>query len=403
MSSLKQPPPKFHHSEWVISNKMKYANAEGERAAAERLIAESIRAMDDSHKAMVSMRAQTAKRLDQRLEALNHWQNEEKDILAKIKDQIEALVLFCSRIDKAMEFQNEYLHIAQHCLATRSRRQGIDLVHDLAEKELIKEVEVLQGVLALMTRSREQAAEQLRLDRVSEYNLEKDLKNKMVAQGIDTHCKGMNERSKGRMLADPTVTTISGKSVSVDDWIAFTEGTILQAEKMRQKSMTLRGMLDQIMQASSYDLKRQFDSANEALLTRIRETRLAKEKLEEHIKYITQQIREMEQNIQELEKAIEEKVESLKLAHTRLLHRKERPGIELARDPAMYNLIQEVRDLEEMLVRLRERLYHSNCSLKGLDRKKQELEEDYAIKSDSLYIDDVELMSMRKSININCF
>lgn len=44
----------------------------------------------------------------------------------------------------------------------RQRRRGIDLVHDDPEKELIKEVETLQGVLALLTRTREQADEQLR-------------------------------------------------------------------------------------------------------------------------------------------------------------------------------------------------------------------------------------------------
>ncbi len=50
MAAVSQPPPKFHHSEWVISNQMKYANAEAERQAAERLIAESLRAIDDSNK-----------------------------------------------------------------------------------------------------------------------------------------------------------------------------------------------------------------------------------------------------------------------------------------------------------------------------------------------------------------
>ena len=43
MAKLVQPPPKFVPPEWTISNQTKYANAEGERAAAERLIAESDR------------------------------------------------------------------------------------------------------------------------------------------------------------------------------------------------------------------------------------------------------------------------------------------------------------------------------------------------------------------------
>lgn len=44
----------------------------------------------------------------------------------------------------------------------RERRVGIDLVHDEVERELIKEAEVLQGVIALLERTLEQTNEQIR-------------------------------------------------------------------------------------------------------------------------------------------------------------------------------------------------------------------------------------------------
>ncbi len=44
----------------------------------------------------------------------------------------------------------------------RQRRRQIDLVHDDAERELLKEVETIQGALALLERTNEQAEEQLR-------------------------------------------------------------------------------------------------------------------------------------------------------------------------------------------------------------------------------------------------
>ena len=44
----------------------------------------------------------------------------------------------------------------------RQRRVGIDLVHDYPEKELLKEVEVYQGVLALLYRTKAQMDEQMR-------------------------------------------------------------------------------------------------------------------------------------------------------------------------------------------------------------------------------------------------
>jgi len=50
MAKLVQRPPKYMHPEWVISNQMKYANAEGERAAAERLGDEVTRVIDETSK-----------------------------------------------------------------------------------------------------------------------------------------------------------------------------------------------------------------------------------------------------------------------------------------------------------------------------------------------------------------
>lgn len=44
----------------------------------------------------------------------------------------------------------------------RQRRVGIDLVHDEVEQQLLKEVEVLQGIIALLGRTLEQTNEQIR-------------------------------------------------------------------------------------------------------------------------------------------------------------------------------------------------------------------------------------------------
>jgi tektin-1 len=44
----------------------------------------------------------------------------------------------------------------------REKRTSIDLVHDDVQKELIKEVEAIEGVQALLNRTLEQATEQIR-------------------------------------------------------------------------------------------------------------------------------------------------------------------------------------------------------------------------------------------------
>lgn len=44
----------------------------------------------------------------------------------------------------------------------REKRVGIDLVHDEVEQELVKEAEIIRGVMALLTRTLEETTEQIR-------------------------------------------------------------------------------------------------------------------------------------------------------------------------------------------------------------------------------------------------
>lgn len=57
----------------------------------------------------------------------------------------------------------------------------------------------------------------------------------------------------------------------------------------------------------------------------------------------------MEGNISKLKAAIEEKLAPLKVAHTRLAQRSQRPNIELTRDPAQYQLVSEVQLIEQSI------------------------------------------------------
>ena len=62
MAKVIQPPPKFTHPEWRVSNQSKYANAEAERIAAERLIAESDRLKDETDQTTARTQADVNKK-----------------------------------------------------------------------------------------------------------------------------------------------------------------------------------------------------------------------------------------------------------------------------------------------------------------------------------------------------
>lgn len=135
----------------------------------------------------------------------------------------------------------------------------------------------------------------------------------------------------------------------------------------------------------------------------------------------------MEVNCSNLRAAIDAKMAPLKVAHTRLAHRSQRPNVELTRDPAQYQLVNEVNAIETNIAvsnitskgdivkticislydvpnlylfqALQSQLSASEGSLKGLIRNQIDLKEDIRIKTKSLHIDKDLCQDLRATID----
>jgi hypothetical protein len=158
------------------------------------------------------------------------------------------------------------------------------------------------------------------------------------------------------------------------------------------------------LQQVANDIEKQIENTNRAFQRRIWEEVDAKTKLEDQVKDVTKLIDNMEENIKNVEKAILDKENYLKLAHTRLDVRTNRPHIELVRDPAQYKLVKEVQEIEDSIRRLQERLNESHKKLKDLDRDKLVLMKDVEVKANTIRLDEAENFNgIRKSLKINQF
>lgn len=163
-------------------------------------------------------------------------------------------------------------------------------------------------------------------------------------------------------------------------------------------------MVDSHLQQVANDMQRQIELTNRAIERRIWEEKDSKSKLETQVKDVTKLIDTMEENIKNIEKAILDKENYLKLAHSRLDIRTNRPQIELVRDPAQYKLVKEVQEIEDSVRRLQERLNDSHKKLKDLDRNKLILQTDIQVKTNTIRVDEAEnLNGIRKSLKINQF
>ncbi|KAA0185708.1 Tektin-1 [Fasciolopsis buskii] len=402
MAGLCRCPQRFTHEEWTYSNNLKYRSAEKEREISQGLQSECDRFMDESAKRTERTSKDVDKKIEQRIKDIKYWKSEVNKKLQDVTDETGKLNDYYIRLKKALEATEEPLHITQQCLLTREGRTGIDLVHDDAQKELYKELEVYKGVQALLQKTIEQTKEQLRLNRKTIYNLKKDATDKLKAQNIDEYALSLK-------ATDDTLPGFSGpvgidtRSVSNEEWQAFSTASIEEGDRQLANSHELRTLIDGILQQVSSDQKRQFAATNRALNKRISETRSAKGKLEEHLAAAMKEISNCEDVITDVNKAIEDKGGVLKLTGTRIDLRKERPNVELCRDPASYRLIQEVDEITSDVAQLNHRLKLACESLKALCRRQLDLEEEIQIKASTIFIDDVQVKGMRESILITSF
>ncbi|XP_036308254.1 tektin-1 [Pipistrellus kuhlii] len=397
MAKLLQPPPKFLPSEWHLANKNLYHKAEAERSRSERLVAESERLVDEIDKSTRKSQSDVNKKLEQRLEEVRFWKKELDDKLEQLVYATDDLLAYQTRLQKALESLKEPLHITQRCLEYREQRVGIDLVHDEVEEELLKELEIIQGVIALLTRTLEETTEQIRLNRSAKYYLEKDLKDKFVALTIDDICFSLNNNSPNIRYSE-NVVRVEPNSVSLEDWLDFSNANVEKADKQRNNSLMLKSLVDRVLSQTASDLRKQCDVVDTALKNGLKETKDARDKLADHLAKVMEEIASQEKNIASLEKAILDQEGPAKVAHTRLGTRTCRPNVELCRDMAQYRLLREVNEITHNTARLQETLAQAQMELKGLNRRQLALQEEIHVKENTIYIDEVLCVHMRKSI-----
>lgn len=398
MAQLVKAPTKYSTFEWHKSNNKNYSSAETERASAERLQSESKRLTDETDEITRFTQEDVNKKLAQRLRELNFWKDEVQSQLQAVDKEIETLLKYKGNLENSLESTEHPQSVTTSCLTYRQGREAIDMVQDDVENNLLKEVEVIEGVRAVLMRTLEQTVEQIRRLRSAKYFLQKDVADKNAAISIDNSCHSLNNKDTEINLYEG-VTQDLVSAVMPADWSNYSDSNIKKAECEKQASVTLRSVISGVVEQTRNDLLTQCRNVDLALKKRVEECSNAKERLTGHLEKVEKEIESMEGNISQLKSAIEEKLAPLKVAHTRLAQRSQRPNIELTRDPAQYQLVNEVKLIEASISALESQLEASEASLKGLIRNQIDLKEDIRIKTKSLHIDKVLCQDLRATID----
>ncbi|XP_072761698.1 tektin-1 [Anoplolepis gracilipes] len=398
-------PARFTLNEWHYNNQFRYRRCEAQQESSDRIVAEATRTCELAADIAKANKEETDHRLQ---EKLNDIEFRKKELLRIRKDvvlEIDALSTYKERLTDALKsVKRNALAICEKCLIARERRLGIDLVHDDVEKNLLKERELIKKSENLLDRIWKEIGEQIRKSKATLYYIDHDLENKESNFHIDHLNISLKEIDCNLNIHFRHETSPLDKSaVTLNEWELQTNSNVINANKEINSTKRLRCYIDTMIKQTIDDLKKQKDVTNEAFRQRIEQTREAKIKLELQHSEIIKQINAMSSNIERIKKSIVEKEGYMAVAHTRLRHRCQRPGMELTQDLVEANLVKEIHELRNVVANLQQMLCEAEASLRYLLKTQIQLEEDINVKTNTLKIDEVECMTLRQSMDYNAY
>lgn len=396
-SSFVQKNSMYTPNQWRTSNIQNVTNGEKERATAERLRDECARLRTETAIRTNRTQLDVNNKLDGRITDVNFWKEELNREHREIMEEIKMLQQFIGRLERALAATEKPLNVTRQNLDYRTRRVKIDLVYDNVEEVLNKEIKTIEDFQALLKKTLEQAMNQLWVLRNVKTMLENDIAGKFSALTTDSFCRNLNNHSKGLYYA-PHAVCIQANSSTVDQWEGFSTDNMAKAERERKASVALRSEINGILMQSFADLRGLYENVNNIFQRRIEETAETKKKLERELARVIDEINAMQHNIDNLKMAIAEKENPLKLAHTRLDKRSRRPGIELCADIPQYRLVSEVGEINVSVDRLRQRMAEAERQLQNLAQQRATLEDDINTKTNTLFLDRDQCMTIRKQV-----
>lgn len=366
--------------------------------------AECMRLMEESNKACKRMQDDDKKRLDQRVKDIHFLKKELEQKLEEIIFETDNLITLHGRVQKAFEACKDPLRVALQCIDERIRRVPQERVHDTVDQELLKERDSIEGVAVLLQRVAQQLTEQIRLNRSSKYHLEQDLKEKFEAQSIDNSCILMTAHSMENTMQESQKTTVfPALSVTPKQWENISDINLAKGEQQRNNSMSLRALVESVLDQTSSDLQKQCQATTLAFQLNVTELKKAKGQMEDQLSKILLEHNKQQTICEELQVSIQENERCLSLAQARLSQRHKRPSKEQCFDPVQSNLLSEVQQITTYISRLREAVARSQDEQRTLIRCQLELQENLKNKSAALYIDEVLCAQHREPIIIHNF
>ncbi|XP_028829481.1 tektin-4 isoform X2 [Denticeps clupeoides] len=385
---------KYTPEEWLANNYTLLNRAVAERSAAENICHLSKNLHTETEAGTQRTQADGTRHLGERLQDIHLWKSELEQHIDKLEAETGLLLKEKGRLERALNATEIPFSIATDNLTCRERRLGPDLVKDCVEDELLKEVELVKSVQALLRKTLDQATSQVKTNREVKQMLELDWSDKFHAYTLDSLC-GRYKSTSTNTQHYPSSAKLQEQVSNCESWASFTRLNLAESARAMQGSVGLRQLVQQVLQETGEDMRAQSCSVEQAFSQRCSQLTEAKVQLENHLTQTLQQIGAQEKNLASLQQALYDKEAPLRVAQSRLHQRANRPNMELCRDPPQLSLVNEVDEITNTKSALQQQLCDARHSLAALEETRMALEKDIACKTHSLFIDREKCMRHR--------
>ncbi|XP_064179470.1 tektin-4 [Anguilla rostrata] len=359
---------KYTTDEWDAKNNSTLAQAAGDRDNAERIRYESKSLHKETETRTLRSQAEGTRYLGERLQEINFWQSELQRHIEELTRETEMLLGQKRRLEKALEATEIPYAIATDNLTCRERRLGPDLVKDEVEDQLLKEVELIRSIQALLKKTLNEAINQIRANREAKQTLELDWSDKFQAYSMDVQCGRYSNRSMD-IQNHPNSAKLQDHVSNRESWTRFSQDNLSLAEREERASLELRQLADAVLRDTAEDLRAQCAAVDNAFARRCQELNEAKALLELQLAQILEETGAQERNVRALRQALHDKEAPMRVAESRLYSRAQRPNVELCRDGPHLRLVSEVGEISYTMEALQEKLSEARRSLEDLEER----------------------------------
>lgn len=339
-------------------------------------------------------------RLLDRMQDTTAWKEKLEQTITDTDVEIALLTNHKERCETALQNMNTPFEVAQENLSTRSIRVSIDLVEDEVSQELTREVEVINGIKEKLKQKVNEAFQQVCALQDAYNAMCDDLADKMHSLDVDQQCHSLTNQS-ANIGFHKNATRIAKDIVLPDAWDSHSNYNTQRANSEIRASTALREMINNTIEQTANDLEAQRLRTEYAFRKRIHEVQMAKDELEWQQRNTKREIDVLMDDIRGLKQAIADKNKPLEVAETRSENRTYRPRVELCRDAPHDGLIDEKNVLQKTVSNLVDKHNTADDALNQLKQTINRIDEDIAVKSDSLELDETCMTKRQKLLLVS--